>query len=262
MLTPTPPSSLQFDGKLFDSWIALHQYARNKQPLGLRDPAPLDMVVVLEPSYFDTRTFDSVTQTFTWDVYDEAGRMLKLSLPFQEWNKDAIRNLEGLMPPHEVRWKVISRVALRDDGIAVEPISLLRPDETQAPVFHLSFDALPKGPAVSKSVDVGEADDNDTQSDEESFDLGEGRVSLKYLGSFISEFNRHLQAVAEAGTQRGFEDHHKWFERMRKDAHDSGLTSLAAVMEALLKSPTTTGSVLLKARYFTYVYAQASGHFS
>jgi hypothetical protein len=33
VLTPTPPSSLQFDGKLFNSWVAVHQYARNKQPL-------------------------------------------------------------------------------------------------------------------------------------------------------------------------------------------------------------------------------------
>jgi hypothetical protein len=262
VLTPTPPSSLQFDGKLFNSWVALHQYARNKQPLGLRDPAPLDMVVVLEPSYFDTRIFDSVTQTFTWDVYDEAGRMLKLSLPFREWNKDAIRILEGLTPPQEVRWKVISRVALRDDGIAVEPISLLRPDEAQASVFHLSFDALPKGPAMAELADVGEVDDDDTQSEDESFELEEGRVSLKYMGSFVSEFNRHLHAVAEAGTRRGLEDHHEWFERTRKDAHDSGLTSLAAVMEALLKSPPTTGRILLKARYLTYVYAQASGHFS
>jgi hypothetical protein len=86
--------------------------------------------------------------------------------------------------------------------------------------------------------------------------------SLKYMGSFVSELNRHLQAVAKAGTRRGLEDHHEWFERMRKDAHDSGLTSLAAVMEALLKAPLTTGRILLKARYLTYVYAQASGHFS
>jgi len=262
VLTPTFPSSLQFDGRLFSSWIALHQYARNKQPLGLRDPAPLDMVVVLEPSYFDTRVFDSVTQTFTWDVCDEAGQMLKLSLPFREWNKDAIRILEGLVPPQEARWKVISRVALRDDEIAVEPISLLRPDEVQAPVFHLSFDALPKGPAMGKSVGVDGVDDDDTQSGEESFELEEGRVPLKYMGTLISEFNRNLLAVAEAGAQRGLQDNHQRFERMRKDAHDSGLTSLAAVMEALATSPSNAARTLLKARYLTYVYAQASGHFS
>jgi len=115
---------------------------------------------------------------------------------------------------------------------------------------------------MAKSDDVGEADDDDTQSEEESFEVEEGRVSPKYMGSFVSEFNRHLHAIAEAGTQRGLEDHHEWFERMRNDAHDSGLTSLAAVMEALLKSPPTTGRMLLKARYFTYVYAQASGHVS
>jgi hypothetical protein len=87
-------------------------------------------------------------------------------------------------------------------------------------------------------------------------------VSLKYMGSFVSELNRHLQAVAEAGTQRGLEDHHEWFKRMRKDADDSGLTSLAAVMETFLKSPLNRGRILLKARYLTYVYAQASGQFS
>lgn len=260
VLTPTPPSSLQFEGKLFSSWIALHQYARSKQPLGLRDPVPLDMVVVLEPSYFDTRIFDSVTQTFTWDVYDEAGRMLKLSLPFREWNKDAIRILEGLAPPQEVRWKVISRIALRDDGIAVEPISLLRPDEAQAPVFHVSFDALPKGLAMAKSADVGDADEDDTQSEEESFELEEGRVSLKYMGSFISEFNRHLQAIAEAGTQRGLEDHNQWFRRTHKEVHDSGLTRLSAIMEELVSRAESASRLLLRARFFTYVHAQASGH--
>jgi hypothetical protein len=39
---------------------------------------------------------------------------------------------------------------------------------------------------MAKSADVGEAEDDDTQSEEESFDPEEGRVSLKYMGSFVS----------------------------------------------------------------------------
>src|SRR6185295_849882 len=87
VLAGTAPKTLDFGNRLFGSWEKLRQYVSRTQPLGLREPNPLDMVGVLQPVAFGPRAFDSISQTFSWDLYDEADETLTLTLEFRDWSK-------------------------------------------------------------------------------------------------------------------------------------------------------------------------------
>jgi hypothetical protein len=215
VLAATSPQALELGGKLFFSWETLQRYALSLQPLGLRDPNPLDMVVVLRPVAFGTRAFDSISQTFTWELYDEAERSLTVSLPFRDSNQDAIRILEGLNPPQESRWLVLTRIALRDGLLTMEPVSILRPEDLKSPVFQLSFDALPQNSAPGKLPSPPQPEDEDSLDVEELTVEGTS-TSRTYLSTFISELNRRLQAIAETGCQIGLHAQKEWFEQSRR----------------------------------------------
>jgi hypothetical protein len=260
VLAPTAPQALAFDSRLFGSWEVLQQYVRQRQPLGLCNPNPIDMVVVLEPSAFGSRFFDSVTQTFSWDVHDERDRVLTLSLPFREWSKVAINVLEGLKPPEEVRWRVLVRLALRDDLLTVEPISILRPNDQLAPVFQLSFDALPKQPTPNRAPSVV-LPEEDEELPEEGVSNDDLVVpSGSYLYGVVTELNRRLQAIAETGCQSGLHGHREWFEKSRREMSDSGLTCLAGALKVLAESSSPAAGVLLRVRFLTHLHSQASVH--
>lgn len=260
VLSATAPQALAFDSRLFGSWEVLQQYVRQRQPLGLRDPNPLDTVVVLEPSAFGSRAFDSVTQTFTWDVHDERDRVLTLSLPFREWSKDAIRILERLRPPKETRWRVLVRLEMRDDALTAEPISFLRSEDQPTPVFQLSFDALPQQPTPSRARNVVLPEEDEELPEEGVPDDDLVAPTTSYLYGIVAELNRRLQAIAEAGCQSGVREHREWFENARREVSDSGLTCLGGALKLLAESSLPAARVLLRVRFLTHLHSQASVH--
>jgi hypothetical protein len=215
VLAPISAGSIDFGERRFLSWHELHKYVRGKEPLGLRESNPLDMVVVLEPAAFGGRSFDSTTQTFQWDVHDAAGLALSISLPFRDWTKDAIRALEGLAPPEGSRWRVVVRIARGSDGLVVEPISILRPENHEAPVFHLAFDVLaprtpPKEPQASEEPNEADA----TIIEEQDADLSEPRgMPGGYTQRILGETIRRLDAISEAGCRLGLEAHRAGVQR-------------------------------------------------
>jgi hypothetical protein len=260
VLAVTQPQVLDFGEKLFTSWEVLRRYVVQRQPLGLRESNPLELIGILEPSAFGPREFDSITQTFAWDVYDDVEQSLTLTLPFRDWSKDAIRILEELSPPEELRWRVVVRLDFRDEILSVEPISILRPEDPKSPVFQLFFDALPQSgtnnPTRStEPADYEELIDEVVPEVEESF----GRTTT-YLYSVITELNRRLQAIAETGAQSGMEAHREWFEKLRPEVHGSGLTCLAAMFDALSKRSSPAPKLILRARFLAHLHSQAIGH--
>ena len=74
VLSPVKPETLDFGERQFSRWNELERHVASKQPMGLRESNPLDMIVVLRPREFGERTFDSINQTFCWEVYDEFNR--------------------------------------------------------------------------------------------------------------------------------------------------------------------------------------------
>jgi hypothetical protein len=218
------------------------------------------MVVVLEPSAFGARAFDAITQTFTWDVHDERDRVLTLSLPFREWSKDAIRVLEGLGPPEEIRWRVLVRLALRDELLTTEPISILRPEDQQSPVFQLSFDALPQQPTPNRAPSAVLPEEDEELPEEGVSDDDFVVPSRSYLYAIVTELNRRLQAIAETGCQSGLHEHREWLEKSRREVSDSGLTCLAGALKSLSESSSPGAGVLLRIRFLTHLHSQASVH--
>src|SRR5262249_34592338 len=157
---------LEFEDRLFRSWFRLEHYVASKQPIGLREPNPLDMIVVIQPTAFGHRTFDELSQTFTWDVHDEAHQVLRLSLPFRDWTKEAIRTLEGLSPSDGTQWRFVVRLVYENDELLVEPISILRSEENVSPVFQLALDSLGEQKFRRDAVDKTSSDVDHEEFDE------------------------------------------------------------------------------------------------
>ena len=271
VLTKTAPRALEFGEKLFASWEILRRYVCEKQPLGLREPNPLDLIGVLEPRAFGVRTFDSVTQTFTWEVYDERDQALTLSLPFRDWSKEAIRILEELSPTESLSWRLVARLAYRDELLLVEPISILRADVPETPVFHLSFDVLPLAAPATTATGTTELEEREESLVEETFQSEEGGgveadevfvPTMTCLHGVITELNRRLEAIAETGVQSGMAAHHEWFAKSKREVHSFGLTALARMLDSLSKTSQSAPGTVLKARFLSHLHSQAAAHIS
>jgi hypothetical protein len=261
VLGATTLDALAFGPRLFVSWDLLRRYVHKKQPLGLREANPLDLIGVLEPSAFTAREFDSIAQTLSLDVYDDADQLLTLSLPFRDWSKEAIRTLEAIKPPQELRWRVLARMALRDDSLSVEPISIFRPENPSAPIFRLAFDTVPKQAGPKESFNFEDEIDDEESLDEEDTELDEEVApSRTYVYSAITELNRRLQAIAETGSRNGLEGHRQWLEKVVQEFHHSGLTCLASAVEELRAESSKPARAVLRARYLTHLHAQATAH--
>jgi hypothetical protein len=258
VVSPTAPERLTFGDRLFTSWVELHDYALRLQPLGLRDSNPLERVVLLEPAFFDAKAYDSITQTLTWDVYDDSGQRLRLSLPFEDWSKDAIRTLEALTPSAESCWKVVANLAIRDDCLEVQPVSFMRSENNESPVFNLAFDATPRQSLSTRPSPATEPNDDEIAELAEPAATDETIAVSGYLNRVLTEFEQLLESVAEAGTSGGINEQRQWFSRAQVDMHRAGLTALAAVTSALANPSTNIAAGLLRARYFLHLYAQAS----
>ena len=261
VLSAVAPETLDFGERVFTLWGDLHRYVAGKQPLGLREPNPLDQVVVVQPQYFGTRSFDPLNQTFYWEVYDQFDQPLTLTLPFRDWTKESIKTLEQLSPPKDSTWRFLVKLGYENDSLFVEPISILRPEDHQQPVFQLAFDSLPQTTdAASSSFNQAasvESDDDGIEQDEEVL---EGKLpSNSSLYRVLTETNRHLEAIAEAGMQTGTRAHREWFKKSQQEVYGFGLTALAATLDSLSKEVSSPQAVV-KARYLTHLYSQATAH--
>ncbi len=260
VLSPTDPQGLEFGERLFRSWGSLFQYVWQKQPLGLREPNPLDLIAVLEPAGYGAKKFDPIEQTWLWTLYDDLGMELTLSLPFRDWSKESIAILENLLPPEGSRWRFVVRLALEGGALSVEPISILRADDPEIRVFQLAFDALPKQNPALAHHELAEVKDDADEPDEE-FPIFDTDLSTgSYRDRVIGELNDHLQAIAEAGLESGFSRHRAWCETVGGELQRSGLTLLDRVVNELSKS-LPSPDLLLKARYLTLLHSQAGSHF-
>ena len=257
VLAPVIPETLEFGDRLFTSWVTLHRYAGGIQPLGLREPNPLDQIVVVQPQYFGERRFEPLNQTFYWEVYDEFGQPLTLALPFRDWTKESIKTLEQLTAPKDSAWRFVVRLGYEDDGLVVEPISILRPEDQKHPVFQLAFD--------SHETDASVTEETNPTIDDDAFEpiadeFAEGKLPVgSSLYDVLSETNRRLEAIAEAGVQTGIRAHREWLSKSRQEIHGLGLTALTSALDSLTKEMSSPQAVI-KARYLTHLYSQATTH--
>lgn len=261
VLGATDPELLDFQDRVFTSWTRLRAYVASHQPLGFREPNPLDMVVVVVPTRFGNRSFDPISQTFTWETFDVANEALTLSLPFRDWTEQSIRTLEELSPSEASHWRLIVRLVYEDEALSVEPISILRPEVKANPVFQLAFDSFGEEQSrvsVATSSDTPDIEEIEISEDETS--LSEAFIpSSVALGRVLSELNDRLLAIAEAGAQKGLSSQRQWFTQSTSEVYSLGLTALARSLSTLGQAD-SGAAVILKTRYLAYLHAQATAH--
>ncbi len=110
-LAPVDPAGLDFGGRAFDDWRALHSYALTQYPIGLAEKNPLDRIVVLRPAGWADRYFDEMRQQLCWRLRDAAGNVLSLTLPWAGVNEDAVEFLEAVNPARDELTGVVVRLA-------------------------------------------------------------------------------------------------------------------------------------------------------
>jgi hypothetical protein len=198
-----------------------------------------------------------VTQTFLWDVYDASGELIRLTLPFEEWSKDAIRTLEGLRPEPASHWQIVTSLTLRGADLQAQPISILRPENSASPIFHLAFDT---NSLHSPSQGIHPADDSVghiTESEEQQ-DVESVEENSAIVGGLLASVEQRLTSIAESGTNSGVEEHRAWFVGAKPDLYRAGFTALGAQLETLTNSSKHPAAELLKARYVLHLHAQAN----
>jgi hypothetical protein len=118
------PLELDFASLGFRSWTKLGEYARGIYPLGLREPNPLDSIVVLTPSAWGATVFDEFQQRLLWNISDEEGRSLTLAVPWDDVHEDTIVFLEQVNPERDRLRAVVARLSFESKGLIVEPLAL------------------------------------------------------------------------------------------------------------------------------------------
>jgi hypothetical protein len=171
--------------------------------------------------------------------------------------------LEELSPPEGAHWKFVVRLTSENDELLVEPISILRSEDKQSPVFQLAFDSLADGarqevvkdPPTMVTAPAEDSFDDEVQADEpliESF-----TPSNVALGRILTELNTRLIAVAETGTQMGLSIHREFLLKLNQDVHSQGLTALANSIRSIQQRP---AAGILRTRYLSYLHTQATVH--
>jgi len=164
-----------------------------------------------------------------------------------------------MKPPEELRWRVLARLALRDDPMSVEPVSIFRPENARTPIFQLAFDTVPQQTASKQSFIEDGTEDEESPDEESEVDEVPAQIST-YLHSSIHELNRRLQAIAETGSRSGLQGHRPWLEKVAQEFHNSALTCLASTVERLWTESSKPARVILQARYLAHLHAQATAH--
>jgi hypothetical protein len=264
VLGATTPDVLEFDNRVFNSWRQLRWYVATKQPLGLREPNPLDMIVVLQPTRFGRRWFDEISQTFNWEAHDAANEVAILALPFRDWTKESIRTLEELNAPEGSQWRFVVRLIYEDEELVVEPISILRSDDETSPVFQLAFDSFGEQKPKSEAIDTAFAKLDELDLEDEQLDEREvGDVTEPFipttvaLGRVLTDLSSRLLTIAETGAQKGIATHQQSLLQLTKELHALGLTTLARSLSSLAHQSSSAAGIL-RTRYLAYLHTQAT----
>src|SRR5262249_12019286 len=106
----TQPDQLDFGGRCFESWAALHRHAAAVYPVGLHEFRLLDQIVVLKPAAWGGRQFDRAQQSFRWVLLDRDQRPLVAELRFDAVARRAIEALERLDPAAEEAWGLLGQL--------------------------------------------------------------------------------------------------------------------------------------------------------
>lgn len=133
------------------SWAALLSARGEQRASLLAEPDPMKDWAALQPTTFGEARFDDARQTLVWPLIDRDGLCLATEIAFGEYSRHAIERIERLKPSELLPGTlVIARLrASVHDGVAAEPLSLVRPGAKDHCVDALHFDDAPQQGAAS-----------------------------------------------------------------------------------------------------------------
>lgn len=266
-LASTDPAQLDFGGRLFTSWQALRGHALTTYPIGLIEKAPLDRIVVLQPTHWGERVFDELQQRFVWPLLDAQGDAIALTLPWAGVNEAAIQFLEAVNPERDRLTRVVTRISFTDAGMVLEPLALhgagtpaghviLNPGFDQDLVVSKHSTLLDKLRAKYGRDRIATTMTADDEADEaESAALLAGAPPA--LGARLAEAEGLLVQLAESGLRRLNDAQQARVKQLAAALDRSGLGELSQALGALADSP--DASRVLWAGYLCRLHRQAIG---
>ncbi len=265
ILEPTNTTLIQFPGREFSEWSALHAYAMTTYPLGLTEKDPLDRVVILKPSVWGERRFDELQQQFVWELIDGAGHALALTLPWLGVNETAIEFLETVKPDRDKLTHIVCRFVFVGTGIVFEPLSLLSRGTAKGHrVLNPAFDSKLIESRNTKLLEELRKkygrDKIDTAMTEDSTDDGENHFETlpKGIQTRLAEDERVLLQLAESGVNRLQDEALTRVQQLARNVDRIGFQELAESLGQLTENKTKASS-LIWCGYLAKLFRQASG---
>jgi hypothetical protein len=268
-LAPIDPATLDFPGRLFTNWGALRTYAMSTYPIGLAEKNPLDRIVVLQPATWGPRIFDELQQQFCWQIHDDAGAPLILTLPWTGVNEVAVEFLEALKPDRDRLTRVVARLAFGTHGLQIEPLSLLSAGTPQGhSVLNPGFDrALIVSRQSALLQQLREKYGRDriptTMTADDDGDAEEQTAGLldalpPGLRGRLVELEGLLLRAAESGLRRLPEATRQRLRQLATALDQAGFPELGAVLADVEQTGPRAGQIL-RGGYLCQLHRQAIG---
>lgn len=220
--------------------------ARGAQRSLLSRASPMQDWVFLQPSSVGPCRFDDARQALIWPLWDADGAALMAELRFNRFTEHAMERIEALPAgPVTDGLMLVAQLQRVGDSLVVEPLSLIRPQETP-PVDALYFDAnLASGGLLERWRQAWSA-------------RGTAPAVVAAPATettALAEIRRTLQQLAERGLPA--DSPGSWpaqRQRLLDQADVAGLTAFAA-----LKPLDRGGEALLRMNYLRLTYEALSG---
>jgi hypothetical protein len=266
---PCDPVQIDFGDRLFTNWEALLRYALATYPLGLTERSPNDRIVVLQPAAWGERVFDELQQSFCWQLDDDAGRSLVLTLPWNGVNETSIEFLEAVKPDRDQLRRVVVRITFTDKGLFLEPLSLLSAGTPQGHrVLNPGFDREYIRSRQSSLLErlrqkYGRDRIATTMTDDEAWDEATDALGLLEnapvgLRNRLTELEGMLLRAAESGLRRLDDEARARLGQMAAGLHRAGLAELAQALDEVERAAASAGPVLW-CGYLCRLHRQALG---
>jgi hypothetical protein len=252
-LGPVSISDFEFGPKLFTDWSELRAYIGRVFPIGLREVSPMDLIVVLQPRRLGRRFFDEQRQLFHWELGDENGAAFSLVIPYSDYTAGAIKRLESLTSAEEPRWRFIAKIYSSEIGLAAEPLTLHRVEETGEAIVHLAFSGPP--PPLPSTAALTEAS---RESEEEWEDEETEAVTPtipRAIERLLHRLEKGLERAAESGAA-AFDP--SSLKPIRAEAERLGLLPLAKALHPSTPEAASLPRLILKLRYLSALYRQSA----
>lgn len=188
----TGPANLHSQNlAVIENWEQVSEVSNALVEVGLKEANPLNSFVVVKPAVWGIRSFDAVTQVFTWVLADVHERPLIAEIAFDELTEPAMKFMESVPPTSVEDALLVGRIQRTARGLSLHPYAL---HTRKADVINLCLDTVAKNSGSPSQVESLE--DEAFESEEES----EPVVAFSpALSRVLDEVDDALLALGEAG---------------------------------------------------------------